>query len=255
MAILASSVTLSNLILLPILCVISVPLVMSAWFTICFSVVALSFRVFLFYAELCYSLISSYFVISTSPNLSLLTLSSSEPTSPILKARSPDPCGSFTLEPSSATSVSGSGSPRRRPTVIGRSKSAIVVSQMALSTLVSGDESRDFEGVGGWRCYGGDRKHCISPVVAGRTLDNDDHDAGEDADERSWLSINDRLELPSQRRLSLVLSDDRDHDSSCGTFNSSASEPGTPIRCQQRRRAATMFARSSSSYYRIPSSR
>ncbi|KAF9883135.1 hypothetical protein FE257_004055 [Aspergillus nanangensis] len=67
--------------------------------------------------------------------------------------------------------------------------------------LISGDEGRDFEGLGGWRCgpsksQGGYKN--ISPSSSSASISTDKNEVNEDADDRAWLSINHRLELPSQ---------------------------------------------------------
>ena len=243
MAIIRAPVNLSTLILLPILCLISVPLVICAWFTICFSVLALSVRVLIIYAQICYALVSSYFVISTSPNLSLLTFSSSEPPSPVLRARPPSSRPAQPRRRSSTPGImtwsadsvihDGDGI-SQRPTIVGRSRSVITLRPSALLTFVSGDEGRDFEGVGGWRYYGG---WPWEPAFNGNGTEDD-------ADERSWL-FNNRLELPSQRRLSLVMDDLYNRGSAISSSAPVSSTP-TPTPPRRHRRAATMFAHSSS---------
>lgn len=68
----------------------------------------------------------------------------------------------------------------------------------ALSSFISGNAERDFEGVGGWRTPLSSRKKSSASSVSHKNsseeellLDNDDDEA--------WLSINKRLELPSRR--------------------------------------------------------
>ncbi|KAJ5455450.1 hypothetical protein N7475_010571 [Penicillium sp. IBT 31633x] len=71
---------------------------------------------------------------------------------------------------------------------------------------ISGDERRDFEGVGGWRSYRSSKPRSIRTQTASSTsssatrsnTDDFDPDTDLDADERAWLSLNNRLELPSQ---------------------------------------------------------
>ncbi|RAL09853.1 uncharacterized protein BO97DRAFT_155456 [Aspergillus homomorphus CBS 101889] len=81
-----------------------------------------------------------------------------------------------------------------------------------LLSLISGDSGRDFEGLGGWRSpsstarYAGHLSGTASPSPNGTIREdsnnNNNNDCGEDDtdgdDERAWLSINQRLELPSQ---------------------------------------------------------
>jgi hypothetical protein len=68
---------------------------------------------------------------------------------------------------------------------------------------ISGDERRDFEGVGGWRSYGTSRprsSHTPHEKATSSASSSSTHstvDFDPDADERAWLSLNNRLELPS----------------------------------------------------------
>lgn len=68
---------------LPFLALVSIPLVVSAYITICFSVLALFLRLSVIYIELCYAIIANYFVIPTSNTSSLLNFAPSEPTTPL----------------------------------------------------------------------------------------------------------------------------------------------------------------------------
>ncbi|KAJ5791689.1 uncharacterized protein N7518_008700 [Penicillium psychrosexuale] len=73
---------------------------------------------------------------------------------------------------------------------------------------VSGDERRDFEGVGGWRSYPTSKtrsSHTPHGKATSSTSSSSIHSTGDidldadiDEDERAWLSLNNRLELPSQ---------------------------------------------------------
>ncbi|PYH43303.1 uncharacterized protein BP01DRAFT_358837 [Aspergillus saccharolyticus JOP 1030-1] len=80
----------------------------------------------------------------------------------------------------------------------------IAPSAAGLLGLISGDSGRDFEGLGGWRSSSRYPHHHLSgttsPSPNGLLVrDANDNDSdGEDEDERAWLSINQRLELPSQ---------------------------------------------------------
>ncbi|KAG0153212.1 hypothetical protein PDIDSM_5062 [Penicillium digitatum] len=74
---------------------------------------------------------------------------------------------------------------------------------------IGGDERRDFEGVGGWRSYRSSKTNSShkthekainsTPSSSTHSTGGDiDPDADIDAEERAWLSLNNRLELPSQ---------------------------------------------------------
>lgn len=255
---------LTTLFVLPGLILISIPLLISAYITACFSVLALSFRVFIFYTEFCYAFITSYFVIPTPSNLSLLPFTPSEPTSP--STRTPNRRSSeCEHEAAPVISLPSSVStpklaPIGRPG-LGRSKSA------AFLGLVSGDEDRDFEGLGGWRCYGagagpmsvisggqrGTASGSTSSVSSGNQNDPDD-----DADERAWLSINNRLELPSPPPTSFFQKDYITTNSSDGVgvceskmWGNGPSSCTTIIPNPNHKRAVTtsMFARASLNHH------
>ncbi|OOF97177.1 hypothetical protein ASPCADRAFT_205989 [Aspergillus carbonarius ITEM 5010] len=203
---------------LPLLTLISVPLALSACITICFSVLALILRCSLVYIELCLAIIANYFVVPTAPHTSLLNFSASEPTTPAAsttpKRRSidhgipsalathrqgyPFPRTQPPRRTSSSTTSSSSTSqdnnnnhhhytPHRKHTPPHHPTSS------ALLSLISGDEDRDFEGLGGWRYattrYLGHLSGTASPSP---------NDTTDESDERAWLSINRRLELPFQ---------------------------------------------------------
>ncbi|PYH79932.1 hypothetical protein BO82DRAFT_355928 [Aspergillus uvarum CBS 121591] len=78
--------------------------------------------------------------------------------------------------------------------------------------LISGDSGRDFEGLGGWRSppppppststyHHLSGTHSPTTTPNGLLRDDNSHNRNDDTDgedERAWLSINQRLELPSQ---------------------------------------------------------
>lgn len=215
---------------LPFLALISIPLVISAYITICFSVLALFLRLSVIYIELCYAIIANYFVIPTSNTSSLLNFAPSEPTTPLAsttpKRRSLDHGRAVYFSGSSfhqSTPVSRSqsrpGCGQRRNSSYseeqqnnidspfydhdgrhfrrgGHQREASYPSLRGFLGLISGDERRDFEGVGGWRCRASSSKfygHHSRSVSSSSS-----NSVNEEADERAWLSINNRLELPSQ---------------------------------------------------------
>ncbi|RLL97175.1 hypothetical protein CFD26_106044 [Aspergillus turcosus] len=217
------STTCSTLVTVPFLALVSVPLVLSAYITICLSVLTLFLRLFVIYVELCYAIVSNYFVITTSSKSSLLSFAS-EPTSPAASAtpkrRSIDhgvtvilshtsnhrqlaPFSRGHTRPAPARRRNSSNSSTGRPDGdYGRPvrreelrRNGLTTPPSALLTLISGDEGRDFEGVGGWRCPPSAR----SQGHLSRSASSSSKDSiSDEADERAWLSINDRLELPSQ---------------------------------------------------------
>ncbi|RHZ59414.1 uncharacterized protein CDV56_108006 [Aspergillus thermomutatus] len=216
------STTCSTLLTVPFLALVSVPLIFSAYITICLSALTLFLRLFVIYVELCYAIISNYFVISTSSKSSLLNFAS-EPTTPAASAtpkrRSIDhgvtvilphssnhrqlaPFSRGQTRPAPARRRSSNSSTGRPDGDYARPvrkeelrRNGLATPPSALLTLVSGDEGRDFEGVGGWRCPPSAR----SQGHLSRSASSSSKDSiSDEADERAWLSINDRLELPSQ---------------------------------------------------------
>ncbi|EAW08337.1 uncharacterized protein ACLA_030700 [Aspergillus clavatus NRRL 1] len=214
--------TFSTIFTAPFLALVSIPLVFFAYITIWFSAVALFLRLFVICIELCYAIISSYFVIPTSSNSSLLNFAS-EPTTPAAlntpKRRSID--NGVTMLVSQSTihrqpaplshDQNRSASVRRRTSSISlgphegdhsrpphkdnRRRKTPTTPPAPLLSLISGDEGRDFEGLGGWRCppFARPQSH---PSRSASSSSKDSLSEG--ADDRAWLSINHRLELPSQ---------------------------------------------------------
>ncbi|KAB8261917.1 hypothetical protein BDV32DRAFT_120762 [Aspergillus pseudonomiae] len=214
---------------LPFLALVSIPLVISAYITICFSVLALFLRLSVIYIELCYAIIASYFVIPTSNTSSLLNFAPSEPTTPLAattpKRRSldygrtihfSDPSCHQSNPVSPSHSRPGRGQRRnsshleepndqdstlhdidgRRIRRAEHHKNGYYPSLRGFLGLISGDERRDFEGVGGWRCWTSSSK--VYGLHSRSVSSSSSNSVSEEADERAWLSINNRLELPSQ---------------------------------------------------------
>ncbi|GFF32988.1 hypothetical protein IFM58399_03389 [Aspergillus lentulus] len=217
------STTCSTLLAVPFLALVSLPLVFSAYITICLSVLTLFLRLLVIYVELCFAIVSNYFVIPTSSKSSLLSFAS-EPTTPAVSAtpkrRSIDhgvtvilPHSSNHLQIAPFSRGHTRPAPARRRNSSNAStghpdgdygrpvrkeelrRNGFTTPPSALLTLVSGDEGRDFEGVGGWRCPPSAKSHGhLSRSASSSSKDS----LSDEADERAWLSINDRLELPSQ---------------------------------------------------------
>lgn len=190
----------SAFIILPALALISIPLVIVAYITIIFSFLALWLRLSVIYIELCYAIIVNFFVIPTSSD-SLLSFISSEPASPLTSSR----IISTTNGPPASPSSRRSARPRTQRYHSSTSMDNITnhhTPQNPFSSLISGDHARDFEDMGGWRCLAPrsqnpnpsqNRDSSTSPPSSNQAS----VDGAECADERAWLSINNRLELPS----------------------------------------------------------
>lgn len=210
--------SLSTLLGLPILALISIPLILSAWVTISAALFALILRLSVVCIELFCGLVMHFFSVPTSPTSSLLTFTASEPTTPAA-GRSRRNSSQTTTHPrkinDSLTSwVIGTSldDPSNRK-MNSYARSMIEAHNLSTPTPVyrvpiSGDERRDFESVGGWRSYRTSKtcsSHTPHEKATGSTSSSSTHstrgdvdpDVDIDADERAWLSLNNRLEFPS----------------------------------------------------------
>ncbi|KAJ5142781.1 uncharacterized protein N7515_001568 [Penicillium bovifimosum] len=205
--------TLSSLLALPLLCLISLPLILSAWITISLAFFALVLRLSIVYLELAFGLIKHFFSIPTSSTSSLLAFTASEPPTPAT-GRSRRNSSQPALHPHkthndtlTSWALTNQPDPTRKKTY---AKSMIEAHNLTSTPgfprlPISGDERRDFEGVGGWRSYKRKAKSLrekpdfsVSSSSTRSTSADVDEDAEAEADERAWLSLNHRLELPSQ---------------------------------------------------------
>ncbi|KAJ5446444.1 hypothetical protein N7491_002526 [Penicillium cf. griseofulvum] len=203
--------TLLALPTLPILALVSIPLILSAWVTISAAIFALVVRLVVVYVEVVFGLVVHFFSVPTSPTSSLLTFAASEPTTPAAgrsrrnssQTANPRKTNEFLTSWAIGTSLDDPVSHKR----YSYARSMIEAHNLSTPTSVyglpiSGDERRDFEGVGGWRSYGTSKtrsshtphEKATSSASSSSTLSTGDVDP--DADERAWLSLNNRLELP-----------------------------------------------------------
>ncbi|KAL4768880.1 hypothetical protein BDW60DRAFT_219355 [Aspergillus nidulans var. acristatus] len=222
--------TTTTLLTLPFLILISIPLVITAFITIFFSVVALSLQLAVISIELCYALVTNLFTIPPSPNWSLLSFSVSGPNTPArrrssdysilhtpLALRDQDQRQSWsdrpTLGPRMGSSNPFLDSQDTSPTMnLNHDTSSYLENKQRNSStntthhrsssgffgLINGDEGRDFEGLGGWRCP---PSYTKSPGYrSGHTTPSSSksNSISDEVDDIAWLSMNSRLELPSQ---------------------------------------------------------
>ncbi|OQE39308.1 hypothetical protein PENCOP_c007G07295 [Penicillium coprophilum] len=209
--------SLSTLLALPILALISIPLILSAWVTISAALFALVVRLLVVYVEVAYGLVVHFFSVPTSPTSSLLTFAASEPTTPAAgrsrrnssqmtthSQKTNDFLNSWTI----VTSLDDPANRKRNSYARSMIEAHNLSTPPVFSLPISGDERRDFEGVGGWRSYGAFKtrssraphEKATSSISSSsiHSTDDVDPDADIDADERAWLSLNSRLEFPSQ---------------------------------------------------------
>ncbi|KAJ5183293.1 hypothetical protein N7492_000909 [Penicillium capsulatum] len=210
----------STLLALPILVAVSIPLVLSAWVTASLALITLTLRLTVVYIELSYALLLNFFTLPMTTS-SLLNFAASEPASPVV-GRSRRNSRHGLAQPSknkdslTAWALNGihDDLAKRQKKIYARS----MVQVHHLSTIshlglpISGDEWRDFEGVGGWRPSHDSSRSKLggfppttetilgsAPFSSMQIPTGDINlDAEMDADERAWLSINHRLELPSR---------------------------------------------------------
>jgi hypothetical protein len=206
--------SISTLLALPLLALISLPLILSAWVTISFAFIALVLRLSIVYLELAFGLVKHFFSVPISSTSSLLAFTASEPTTPAAgrsrrnssqSATHPRKNNNDTL---ASWALTNQTDPMRKKNSYARSMvEAHNLNAAPFSRLpISGDEIRDFEGVGGWRSYRRrarsshrEKTNCSISSSSTRSASADiDADADSDADECAWLSLNYRLELPSQ---------------------------------------------------------
>jgi hypothetical protein len=205
----------TTLLALPILALISIPLILSACVTISFALIALILRLSVVYVELVCGLLLHFFSVQTSSTSSLLTFVASEPPTPASgRSRRNSSHGTQPRKPNDSLTSRALGAIFDDPAYRKRNsyaRSMIEAHNLSPSTTlygfpISGDERRDFEGVGGWRSYGPGKARSAHPndKAASSTSSSSNHstrgdvDPNMDADERAWLCLNNRLELPSQ---------------------------------------------------------
>ncbi|KAL4929482.1 uncharacterized protein BDV17DRAFT_290795 [Aspergillus undulatus] len=227
--------TTTTLLTLPFLALISIPLVLTASITIILSAIALFVQLSVITIQLCYALLTNLFTVPPSTDWSLLSFSASVPntpdrryssdfgilhtplafwgqsqTRPSLGQRrgssnpfldSPDnqhqhhnaevPPYSLENRHNQSFIHSHSHSHSHSSTNHRRTNSFHVLG------LINGDEGRDFEGLGGWRCP---PSYTKSPGYrSGRTTPSSSGGGvNDEIDDMAWCSMNSRLELPSQ---------------------------------------------------------
>lgn len=205
-----------TLLALPIIGLVSIPLLFSAWVTISFALFTLFIRLAVVYVALGYALLANIFALPTSSS-PLLTFAPTEPSTPITglsrrnssygliqSRRKDDSLSSWAI-----STAHGDPANRNKRTYARSMAEAHNLPSTPFTGLpISGDERRDFEGVGGWRSYfdssrwhrphtGNEKEKPLSSASSSSAA-SITGEADMDADERAWLSLNQRLELPSQ---------------------------------------------------------
>ncbi|KAL4950465.1 hypothetical protein BDW69DRAFT_197231 [Aspergillus filifer] len=223
-----------TLLTLPFLILISIPLIVTASITILLSSLTLFVQVAAVGLELCCALLTNLFTIPPSPNWSLLSFSVSNPSTPnrrhssdygFLHSPLHSRAQSRRQSQSRGNSLPNLGQRRSSPNALLDSPSDNHNNNHYLNEdfepydlddnynynlrreransihsgfldLISGDEDRDFEGLGGWRCPA---SYAKSPgYKSGRTTPSSSGGVSDEADDIAWCSMNSRLELPGQ---------------------------------------------------------
>ncbi|CAI7627876.1 unnamed protein product [Penicillium pancosmium] len=208
---------LTTLLALPMLGLICIPLLISAWITVIFALFTLFVRLIVVYTELVYDFIVNFFTLPAITS-SLLTFAPSEPVTPAAGNSRRNSVYGLIQSRKSQDSLSSWSIIESQDDSSKRSKKFYARSMVEAHNLptgfglpVSGDERRDFEGVGGWRACSNRPKSkngsrsvhekpisSVSSSSAPSAAGEFKPDIMDDDDERAWLSLNERLELPSQ---------------------------------------------------------
>lgn len=200
----------------PLLFLFSVPLFIFGVITVSCAFAALFIRVSLVYIELSLALARNYILAVPDPSSSLnLQVSGEAPSSPsrsyargirrthqynrpLKSARTISPGRNVPDQAyrrrRSAGSAEGSTKPRRGSEQSHQHRASLPLPSTsplptAFYALTSGDQNRDFEGVGGWRTE--------FPTKDKQKARSSPPTPGDDKDDSAWTSFNRRLELPS----------------------------------------------------------
>lgn len=266
------AIAFSLFVVSPLLLFFSLPLFIWGAITVFCSFTALFLRVSLVYIELLLALARNYLLSTPDPSSSLNFKVSEEAHAapPRSYARglrrshqyrppqgirtispAPSPRGGMVWRRRSAGCVDERiGTQRTRKGNTSHQHRTSLPLSTAFSALTSGDQNRDFEGVGGWRIQGSPIKHKLQTQSYPAT-------PGDEADDKTWTSFNQRLELPSltnsfvprstvtatSQGLSIspeVMEEDRGEDGRDGrTWISASTLPSPGDRKRHHRRSVT----------------
>lgn len=206
--------SLSNLFILPVLLLISIPLALSASITAFLALATLFVRALVVYFELSIALAVHFFLFPAQSPASGSFLALSGATTPAAD-RSPSrtrTSHSYYHHSQVHSGRSSNAKPWKESwhskEVVSEdyffqhnhhSSYALMSPHEVLSNFVSGNAERDFEGVGGWRTPLSSRKKSRRLSASSVSYNSSDEELGNDEDdEQAWVSMNKRLELPSR---------------------------------------------------------
>uniref|UniRef100_A0A093V5Z1 Uncharacterized protein n=1 Tax=Talaromyces marneffei PM1 TaxID=1077442 RepID=A0A093V5Z1_TALMA len=203
---------LSNIVILPLLLLISIPLALSASITATLALGTLFIRALVVYFELSLALLANFFLFPAHSPTSGSFLALTEGSSPAVEQTAAYGRTSKYGHQQTGLVKSRRGSWSSKEGVVEdyflhhnhpQHTHAPIIhsSHEALSSFISGNAERDFEGVGGWRTPLPRKKHRqTSSLSSPPSYNNSSEDEllFDSDDDEAWLSINKRLELPSR---------------------------------------------------------
>ncbi|EED16716.1 conserved hypothetical protein [Talaromyces stipitatus ATCC 10500] len=203
---------LSDIFFLPVLLLVSIPLALSASITTALALITLFIRALVVYFELSIALLANFFLFPAHSPATGSLLALTEGTTPGIErtARTPKYSSHIGAQQTGFTK-SRRGSLSSKDGVAEdyfshhnhsqHGYAPIHSPHEALSSFISNNAERDFEGVGGWRTPLTRRKHHQTSSVPSLSRKNSSEEELllDNNDDEVWLSINKRLELPSRR--------------------------------------------------------
>ncbi|KUL88409.1 hypothetical protein ZTR_05394 [Talaromyces verruculosus] len=197
--------TLSNIFILPFLLLIPIPLALSASITATLALTTLFIRALVVYFELVIALLANFFLFPAHSPASGPFLALTEGSTPGVERTGPYGRATKYGQKSRRGSLSSKESVvedyffhHNHPQ---HGQIPIHPPHEALSSFISGNAGRDFEGVGGWRTPLPRKIHHQTSSASSMSYNNSSEDELllDNDDDEAWLSINKRLELPSRR--------------------------------------------------------
>src|SRR5205809_1647239 len=214
------TIILSTVLTFPLLLLLSIPLAFTAVITIFLAVFALLLRASLAYFDYFFNLAWNYFLNHPSSAISNAPPSRTQAYGlrslhqyrhqyhfeSISPGHSPTLYGPKGPASSDGPGRRGTQTPRTTEHSANSGKTygykTALPSPTAFQSFINGGLDRDFEGVGGWRDLSGPvhHHHLRRPTSGSTSSSSSTALYDEEADDRAWLSMNQRLELPSLSR-------------------------------------------------------
>ncbi|PCH04634.1 Hypothetical protein PENO1_026400 [Penicillium occitanis (nom. inval.)] len=202
---------LSDIFILPFLLLISIPLAFSASITATLALTTLFIRALVVYFELVIALLANFFLFPAHSPASGAFLALTEGSTPGVERTAPYARTAKYGHQQTGLVKSRRGSLSSKEGVVEdyffhhnhpqNGHIPIHPSHEALSSFISGNAERDFEGVGGWRTPLPRQRYHQTSSASSMSYNNSSEEELllDNGDDEAWLSINKRLELPSRR--------------------------------------------------------